>query len=144
MAGTTRVSSLEKEKRIQNVMDWIIAGTPDYKLRKKIKDTFKVEKRQADRYIKDAMERWKPATLDILEQKRNARIDELKETLTKMSAADKKSPMGIRTILAVKKELSKLENLYPAKRLIHSNDPENPLPETTTQVSIFQIPDNNR
>lgn len=144
MAGTTRVSTLEKEKRVQNVMDWIISGTPDYKLRKKIKDTFKVEKRQADRYIKDAMDRWKPGAESDIENKRSARIDELKDIVKNMSAADKKTPNGIRAILAVKKEISKLENLYPAKRLIHSNDPDNPLPENNTQVSIFQIPENNR
>ncbi|QDP86060.1 hypothetical protein FNJ88_11070 [Chryseobacterium sp. SNU WT5] len=140
----SKASTLEKEKRIQSVMGWIISGMPTYKLLKKVKDTFKVENRQARRYINEAFNRWKPEADENIESKRHARIDELKEILTGMSAANKKTPAGIRTILAVKKEMSKLENLYPAKRFIHSNDPDNPLPENSTQVSIFQIPENNR
>ena len=140
----SRASTLEKEKRIQSVMGWIISGMPTYKLLKKVKDTFIVENRQARRYINEAFNRWKPEADENIESKRHARIDELKDILTGMSAANKKTPAGIRTILAVKKEMSKLENLYPAKRFIHSNDPDNPLPENSTQVSIFQIPENNR
>ena len=66
------------------------------------------------------------------------------DTLYGMDEKFRKTPLGLRTMLAYKKELSKLEDLYPAKRHLHGSDPDNPLPETTTQVSIFQIPDNNR
>lgn len=140
----SKASTLEKEKRIQSVMGWIISGMPTYKLLKKVKDTFKVENIQARRYINEAFNRWKPEADENIESKRHARIDELKEILTGMSAANKKTPAGIRTILAVKKEMSKLENLYPARKFLHGSDPDNPLPENSTQVSIFQIPENNR
>lgn len=106
-----------------------------------------IKKRQAARYIAEAYDRWrKDKTIDI-EQRRDARIAELQQDIRGMDEKFKRTPMGLRTILAYKKELSKLEDLYPARRMMHSNDPDNPLPEgsgTTNQIAIFQLPDNNR
>ena len=138
-----KASQLEKEKRIYTIQGWIIDGVQDYLILKQVQN-WDISIRQARRYIAEAYERWKKdASIDI-ERRRDARIAELQQDIRGMDEKFRKTPLGLRTMLAYKKELSKLENLYPAKRLIHSNDPDNPLPETTTQVSIFQIPDNNR
>ena len=138
-----KASQLEKEKRIFTIQGWIIDGVQDYLIEKQIIN-WGISSRQAKRYIKEAYDRWKnDSTIDIT-RRRDARIAELKQDIRGMDEKFRKTPLGLRTMLAFKKELSKLEDLYPAKRFMHSNDPDNPLPETTTQVSIFQIPDNSR
>lgn len=47
-----------------------------------------------------------------------------------------------RTILRLQSEISKIEGDYAYKKLIHSNDPESPI--ESSQVVIFQLPDNGR
>lgn len=138
-----KASQLEKEKRIFTIQGWILDGVQDYLIEKQVIN-WGISSRQAKRYIKEAYDRWKnDSTIDIT-RRRDARIAELKQDIRGMDEKFRKTPLGLRTMLAFKKELSKLEDLYPAKRFMHSNDPDNPLPETTTQVSIFQIPDNSR
>lgn len=138
-----KASQLEKEKRIYTIQGWIVDGVQDYLILKQVQN-WDISIRQARRYIAEAYERWKKdASIDI-ERRRDARIAELQQDIRGMDEKFRKTPLGLRTMLAYKKELSKLEDLYPAKRHLHGSDPDNPLPETTTQVSIFQIPDNNR
>lgn len=139
-----KASKIEYEKRVFTIQGWIIDGVQDYLIKKQVLN-WGISKRQSERYISEAYQRWKKDKTIDLDQRRDARIAELQQDIRGMDDKFKKTPMGLRTILAYKKELSKLEDLYPAKRMLHSNDPDNPLPEgSTTQVAIFQIPDNNR
>lgn len=138
-----KATPLEKEQRIFTIQGWIIDGVQDYLIEKQIL-AWGIERRQARRYITEAYQRWKKDKAIDIEERRDARIAELQQDIRGMDERFRKTPQGLRTILAFKKELSKLEDLYPAKRFIHGNDPDNPLPENTTQVAIFQIPDNNR
>lgn len=146
MSERKKVSRLEKEKRIFTIQGWIIEGVQDYLIKKQVLN-WGIQGRQAERYITEAYNRWKKdKTIDI-EQRRDARIAELQQDIRGMDEKFRKTPLGLRTMLAYKKELSKLEDLYPAKRHVLSTDPDNPvsLGDTTiNQVAIFQIPDNNR
>lgn len=142
----SKASQIEKEKRVFTIQGWIIDGVQDYLIKKQVMN-WGIQGRQAERYISEAYKRWKKdKTIDV-DQRRDARIAELQQDIRGMDEKFRKTPLGLRTMLAYKKELSKLEDLYPAKRIIHGGDPDNPLPSgdtTVNQVSIFQIPDNHR
>lgn len=139
----SKASLLEKEKRIYTIQGWIIDGVQDYLILKQVQN-WGVGIRQARRYVAEAYKRWKSDESISIEQRRSARIAELQQDIRGMDEKFRKTPLGLRTMLAFKKELSKLEDLYPARKFLHGSDPDNPLPENSTQVSIFQIPDNNR
>lgn len=126
MAGT-KVTKIEKEKRIFTIQGWIIDGVQDYLIMKQVRSNWDLSERQAQRYITEAYKRWKKdQTIDIL-QRRDARIAELQQDIRGMDEKFKKTPLGLRTILAFKKEISKLEDIYPARRFLHGSDPENPV-----------------
>lgn len=129
-----RADKIETERRVFTVIEWIIDGIPSYQLEKKVKEEFEVEIRQARRYIKKAYEIWKENNEVELIQKRNSRIDELKNDINSMEERYKKTPAGLKAILAVKKEITKLEGLYPAKHIKISGDQQNPV---VVQTSPF-------
>lgn len=138
------------EDRVNKIVDWIIEGLPDYQLESKIKEEFGIKLRQARRYKKKAFDIWKVTKendIDIV-QRRNARIDELRQDIQNLDVKYRKTPAGLTAILRIKKEISRLEDLYPEKKIKLSNDPENPVSgfgdNITNQTVIFQIPDNHR
>lgn len=129
-----RASGVEKEKRIFTIQGWIIDGVQDYLIKKQVLN-WGISKRQAARYIAEAYDRWKKdKTIDI-ENRRDARIAELQQDIRGMDEKFKKTPIGLRTILAYKKELSKLEDLYPDRRIKLSGDPDNPVTVNSTPLS---------
>lgn len=142
-----RSSKIEKEKRIFTIQGWIIDGVQDYLIEKQIMN-WGIGRRQMKRYVGEAYRRWRKDAEITIEQRRDARIAELQQDIRGMDEKFKKTPLGLRTMLSYKKELSKLENLYPIKKVQLSNDPENPVntggDTTINQVSVFQLPDNNR
>lgn len=126
MSNVKRASQIEKEKRIFTIQGWIIDGVQDYLIKKQVMN-WGISGRQADRYIAEAYTRWKKDKRIEVDQRRDARIAELQQDIRGMDEKFKRSPQGLRTILAFKKELSKLEDLYPARHIKLSGDPENPV-----------------
>lgn len=102
-----------------------------------------LSKKQAERYIYTASRIWKDARKEDIEDARILRIEQLKKLESDLGKDYQKTPHGIRVKLQIKKEISKLQDLYPIKekKVTHANDPENPLPQN--QV-IFFLPDNGR
>ena len=142
-----RVSNLEAKQRIFKITEWIIQGMPVYKLDAKIADEFEVGPRQIKRYKEKAMELWRVDVEADLINKRNMRIDDLQNDIANLDPKYKGTPAGLTAILKIKKEISKLQDLYPARKIQLKNDPDNPVGtggDTVNQTVIFQIPDNNR
>ncbi|QOR74592.1 hypothetical protein IMZ16_03930 [Cruoricaptor ignavus] len=134
---------LEKDQRIFTMMGWMIDSVPEYLIKKQAMQSWGISIETARRYYREAHANWRRDRIIDIQAKLDSRIAELQNNLRNMDPKFKNTPQGLKIALAYLKELSKLEGLYPAHRHIHSNDPENPLPETQ-QVTIFQIPDNNR
>lgn len=142
-----RVSNLEAKQRIFKITEWIIQGMPVYKLDAKIAEEFEVGPRQIKRYKEKAMELWRVDVEADLINKRNMRIDDLQNDIANLDPKYKGTPAGLTAILRIKKEISKLQDLYPARKIQLKNDPDNPVGnggDTVNQTVIFQIPDNNR
>ncbi|WP_234110152.1 hypothetical protein [Chryseobacterium sp. R2A-55] len=121
-----RASSVEKEKRIFTIQGWIIDGVQDYLIKKQVLN-WGISGRQSERYIAEAYNRWKKDKTIELVNRRDARIAELQQDIRGMSEDFKRTPQGLRVMLAYKKEISKLEDLYPARHVKISGDAENPV-----------------
>lgn len=125
--GGKRVSKLETEKRVFAIQGWIINGVPDYLILKNIEQQFKVERRQSKNLLRKAYEAWHEEEEATVEQKRSLRIAELKQDIRSLKEEFKGTPKGMAVVNAIKKEITKLEALYPIRRMILQGDPENPI-----------------
>lgn len=121
-----KASKVEYERRVFTIQGWIIDGVQDYLILKQVMN-WGLSLRQARRYIAEAYDRWKKEATINIDTRRDARIAELQQDIRGMDEKFRKTPLGLRTILAYKKELSKLEDLYPARKIAVSGDPDKPL-----------------
>lgn len=133
----SKATNDEKERRIFQVQGWIVDGVQDYMIKKQIMG-WGLSGRQADRYLKDAYNRWKPIEEISVEERRAAKIADLKQLRRGLQERFKGTPEGIRAIMQVEKQIIRLEDLEPAKRLQLSGDAENPL-KLDTNIQAIEI-----
>lgn len=132
MAGH-RASAGETTNRIFQIQGWIINGVPDYLILKNIEQQFinakgePISRRQAKVLLQKAYSIWQESEETTIEQKRAFRIAELKQDIRNMKDTYKGTPQGMSVVNSIKKEISKLEALYPAKTHILKGDKDNPL-----------------
>lgn len=133
MPRGARASKLETEKRIFIIQGWIIGGVPDYLILKNIEQQFKdkndihVGRRQAKNLLRKAYEIWQEEENATIEQKRLMRIAELKQDIRGMKEEYKGTPKGMAVVNNIKKEITKLEALYPARVVKLQGDKDNPV-----------------
>lgn len=127
-----RSTKIETEKRVFTIQGWIIQGVPDYLILKNIEQSWGIKRRQAKNLRQKAYEIWHEDQEATVEQKRSLRIAELKQDIRNMNVEFKNTPKGMSVLLAYKKEISKLEALYPAHKVMIQGDKENPIQVTDT------------
>jgi hypothetical protein len=127
MPKDAKATKLETEKRVFTIQGWILSGVPDYLILKNIEQTWSVGTRQAKNLRQKAYAVWHDDQEATIEQKRALRIDELKQDIRNMRPEFKGTPKGMAVVNAIKKEITKLEALYPATRHIIQGDPDKPL-----------------
>lgn len=137
-----KASNIEVEKRIFTIQGWIIDGVQDYLIIKQATTQWNISPRQAKRYLKNAYENWKADESLTVEDKRAAKIAELKQLKRSLQEQYKGTPGGISAIMNIEKEVIKLEGILPPKRVQLSGDVDNPL--EINQVVVFSLPDNKR
>lgn len=111
MSKKDRCTKIEKENRLFIVQGWIIEGIQDRLIVKKIIDMWQLDVRQAQRYVRDAYDSWKKIEGVNLDMKREMKIAELKQLRRSLKDNYKGTPSGIAAIMAVEKEIIKLEGL---------------------------------
>lgn len=111
MTKKDRCTKIEKENRLFIVQGWIIEGIQDRLIVKKIIDMWQLDVRQAQRYVRDAYETWKKIEGVNLDMKREMKIAELKQLRRSLKDNYKGTPSGIAAIMAVEKEIIKLEGI---------------------------------
>ncbi|MBS3993129.1 MAG: hypothetical protein KGZ87_05390 [Bacteroidetes bacterium] len=126
MAGS-RSTKLETEKRVFTIQGWIISGVPDYLILKNCEQQFDVKRRQAKNLLKKAYESWHKEEESSIAQKRALRIAELKQDARSLKESYKGTPQGLAVINRIKKEINKLEGLYPDRVTVLKGDKESPL-----------------
>ena len=111
-----RISKVTKEKRILTVQGWIIDGVQEDFMRKQMRQEWGISTRQAKRYIADAYKSWKMDSEIDMETRRQAKIAELQQLKRSLKQDYKGTPAGIRAIMAVEKQIIRLEP-YSVKRV---------------------------
>lgn len=111
MSKKDRCTKIEKENRLFIVQGWIIEGIQDRLIVKKISDMWQLDVRQAQRYVRDAYETWKKIEGVNLDMKREMKIADLKQLRRSLKDIYKGTPSGIAAIMAVEKEIIKLEGI---------------------------------
>ena len=132
MAGI-KSSKLETERRVFTIQGWITTGVPDYLILKNIEQHFKnsqgasLSRVQSRLLLRKAYKIWHDEQVATVEEKRSLRIAELKQDIRTMSSEFKNTPKGMAVLLSYKKEISKLEALYPARVTVIQGDKDKPL-----------------
>lgn len=139
MPKENKVTKEMKEQRIFTVQSWIIDAVPNALIIKQIISKWDLSRRQAVRYLDEAYREWNTETAASIEDKRQTRIAWLQNEIRTIDPKYKNTPQGKRTLLAYAKEISKLEALYPPKKIEHSNDPDKPLPVPVIEPIVFTI-----
>ena len=130
-----KIEKIEYEKRIRIVQEWILEDWPSCDIVTQIYQTWRLEHRQAKRYISEARKRWNNDEEDIIDQKRRQKVASLKKLKRTLKAGFTGTPAGIRAILAVDKEIIQLEGLRKPTKI----DLIQPLsPATNLTDSQFQ------
>ena len=126
MAGV-RSTKIETEKRVFTIQGWIINGVPDYLILKNIEQQYGVSRRQSKNLLNRAYESWSKEEESSLEQKRSLRIAELKQDARSLKESYKGTPQGMAAVNRIKKEINKLEGLYPDRVTVFKGDKESPI-----------------
>jgi len=136
-------TKIETEKRVFTIQGWIIKGVPDYLILKNIEQEWLVKRRQAKNLLQKAYKIWHEEQEATIEQKRSMRIAELQQDIRGMKEEYKGTPRGMAVINSIKKEISKLEALYPARTHVLQGNPEKPITMkvSVTKEEIKQISD---
>jgi len=141
----SRSSKLETEKRVFTIQGWIINGVPDYLILKNIEQQFVnkdgefIKRRQSKVLLQKAYKIWHDEQEATVEQKRSLKIAELKQDVRSMDAKFKNTPQGMAVLLNYKKEINKLEAIYPVTKIMIQGDKENPLVITNSEERELRI-----
>jgi hypothetical protein len=112
-----RATNIEKEKRLFTIQGWLLEGVPDRLIIKQILQSWPIELRQAERYVKEAYASWKKLEGVNIDMKREIKIAELKQLKRSLAKEHQGTPAGVNSILGVEKEIIKLEGLELAKQI---------------------------
>lgn len=133
-------TKIETQDRIFTVQGWIINRKSDLLILKQCVELWGVSERQAKNYLAKAYKIWYDATEATIDQKRRMQIAKLMRDQSNMKEEFKGTPAGMRAVLAIDKEIHRLEAMIGPQRHIHQGDPDNPI----EQVVVFRLPHNNR
>ena len=122
-----RATKIEKERRIFELQGWSIQGVQDYIIIKNIDQKYGLGRRQCKYLLEDAYKEIHQNQVDDIEQKRIMRIAELKQDIRNMKEEYKGTPRGMAVVNSIKKEITKLEGLYPARKISLEGDPDKPI-----------------
>ncbi len=134
-----KIDKIEYMRRIFTIQGWIIDGVQTSLILKNIISQGWTEaksddnkKRSAARMLKDARDLWTDIPEAEIEQKRKLRIDEMKQYKRNLQERFKGTPSGIFALIAVDKEINKLEDLYPSKKIEVTGKNGEPIKTETT------------
>lgn len=134
-----KTDKLEYEKRLINIQGWIIDGTPSALIIQQIllKQWCKSD-RHAKRMLQGARKRWIDyETEDILER-RKLKVQQLQFLKRSLQSRYKGTPDGIRAIVAVEKEIIKLDGLAAPVKIEVSGNNGQPIQQNITCEVVFK------
>jgi hypothetical protein len=129
----------EFNKRVRLIQEWIIDDYPTQDIISQAMQLWGVTDRQSYRYLKEARKKWNSQADETIEQKRRLKIQSLKKLKRSLKDQYKGTPKGITAVLAVDKEIIKLENLRPAEKIEVTG--KNGAPIETIEFRVNLTPD---
>ncbi|MFA6058957.1 MAG: hypothetical protein WC756_12215 [Taibaiella sp.] len=121
-----KTDKVEYERRLLTVQGWLIEGSQYALILKNIVDQGWCKDREAKRMIAKARNKWIDYEDENQEKKKRFKIQELKHLKRSLAAQYKGTPEGIKAILAVEKEIIKLEGLSAVKKIEVAGDDDKP------------------
>ena len=106
-----RCTKVETEQRLLMIQAWIVEGVHPSEIVRQITKREWCGRRQAERMLSEARERWVRHEEQDITRKRLLKIQELRQQIRNMKDVHKGTPAGIRAIVAVQKEIIKLEGI---------------------------------
>lgn len=137
-----RTADIEVERRIRSVQEWIIADRADVDIISACIANWGVSKRQAQRYIKTAGERWKEQNEKSIHIKRATRIQATKKLINNITPELLKTPAGFNAVIRAYKFLDRLEGTTPTKQEIEAQiamDQDEVFDPLSTKESVLKI-----
>lgn len=131
--------NIEKDKRIRQVMEWILAGHLSSDIVNTCVQQWGITQRQAYKYIRESRARFRALTEDDEKNRLafhiTARMKLFKDLI------DKKQPDGASVALSILKDIAKIEGLYITKVDHTTKGKELPAPGITRQRPAVKLPD---
>lgn len=137
------IDTIEKEKRIRIVMEWILEDWSSSDIVAQIVNKWGVSERHAMRYLAEGRKKWVKGEDQIIEHKRRLKVESLKKLKRSLSPAYKGTPAGIRATMAVEKEIITLESLRPVTKVELTGKNGQPIQTENTSVILY-LPANGR
>lgn len=117
-----KVDQIEVEKYIQDIQSWIIDRVPESLIIKKIVDNGWGTKRFANKLIKEAVSRWTAMEEASLATRRKLAVVRLQLLARSLKKEWFGTPVGIKAILDIEKDINKLEGNYSPEKVEHGFD----------------------
>ncbi len=130
-----KIDKIEFDKRIRIVQEWIIDDWRPVDIIKQIELKWGLQDRQAKKYISLARSQFNEDEDTRVEQKRRFKVDSLRKLKRSLKDQFKGTPAGIRAIMAVEKQIIKLEGLEPPANIRIAGPNGEPL--TIPEVKIY-------
>jgi hypothetical protein len=109
-----KTDKIEYERRIFTIQGWIIESVQSSLIVQQIlAKEWCTSSRQAERMLGDARKRWIEHETAGVEERRLLKIQELKHLKRSLKDPFKGTPGGIQAVLAIEKEIIKLEGITP-------------------------------
>lgn len=138
-----KTGRVETEKRLLMIQSWIVEGVQSSLIIAQIlqKEWCKSE-RHAERMLKAARERWIRHEDEDIVSKRKLKVQELKQLKRSMKEPFKGTPAGIRAIVAIEKEIIKLEGIAMPIKIETTGKDGGPIQtERVDEVDYSQLTD---
>lgn len=134
-----KADAVEYERRLLSIQSWIVERQAYYVIIKQIIDKgWSQTERHAKRMIAAARDRWIDHEDQDLKQKRLIKVKQLEHTIRSLQEKYKGTPEGIRALVAVEKEIIKLDGLAAPIKFEHTGTDGGPIAFTST-IPVINI-----
>lgn len=137
-----RADRQQYEQRLLAIQVWIIESVPSSLIIKQVMDKgWSLSHRHAQRMLTQARERWVEYESDNVKQKRQIKVQQLKQLIRSLQEKYKGTPEGIKAVVAVEKEIIRLEGIAAPIKLEHTGNDGEPIKvEHTSNVDYTKLP----
>lgn len=117
-----KTDQIEYQKRLFSVQGWIIQGIPAALIIKKVIQNQWCNERNAKHLLKKARAEWAKIPASDLNEKRMIKLIQLEQMKLDLKTEYKGTPAGLQALIAIEKEIIKLEGLNEVSAIsIHNN-----------------------